>query len=79
VTVAAESIATARSRLWAVTRDDVRQALEDLLERVQTDLSDHPQRAADDLLGYTLTTAFRPLGPVLILVDAHDAEEACRT
>lgn len=63
-TAAAEWIASARSRLWAVTRDDVRRALEDLLERAQTDLSDHPQRAADDLLAFTEELRANPHGAI---------------
>jgi hypothetical protein len=49
---ALESIATVRSMLWAVTRDDVRQALADHLDRAESDLSDHPDRSAEEMLAF---------------------------
>src|SRR5215472_8676773 len=63
-TVAAEWIATARSQLWAVTRDDVRQSLADHLDRAQADLSEHPQQAADELVAFVHELQANPHGAI---------------
>ena len=46
---AARLIATIRSQLWAVARDDVLQSLAHRLDRAESDLPEHPERAADEL------------------------------
>ena len=63
-TVAAELISTAGSQLWAVTREDVRQSLADQLDRARGDLSEHPQRAADELVAFVQELHANPHGAI---------------
>jgi hypothetical protein len=61
-TFAAQSIATLRSQLWSVAADDVRQSLADRLDSAESELAEHPERAADELEAFVQELNASPHG-----------------